>query len=83
MRELLIVFVIITSLIVESQSLLGFTRKKSYIYYEPPTEENRQRIDDVTEHYITQKLDNFNPTDNRTFQMVCITIYFDSVLFNL
>lgn len=27
----------------------------------------------VTEHYITQLVDHFNPQDNRTFQMVNIT----------
>lgn len=70
MKEAFIILVVITALIVESQCLLGFTRKKSYIFYEPPTEENHQRIEDVTEHYITQKLNNFDPTDNRTFQMV-------------
>lgn len=31
-------------------------------------------LEEVSEHSITQRLDNFNPTDNRTFQIVNLDI---------
>lgn len=54
----------------ETEAFLGFTKSKSLLYREPPVDEFNVRSDDVTEHWITQKLDNFEPTDTRTFQMV-------------
>lgn len=40
------------------------------IFHEPPVESVFKQTDRVTEHYITQRLDNFNRQDSRTFQMV-------------
>lgn len=40
------------------------------IFHEPPVESTFKQADHVTEHYITQRLDNFNRQDPRTFQMV-------------
>lgn len=55
---------------VQTEALLGFSKSKSFLFREPPVDENNGRSEDVTEHWITQKLDNFDPTDTRTFQMV-------------
>lgn len=40
------------------------------IFHEPPVESVFKQTDQVTEHYITQRLNNFNRQDSRTFQMV-------------
>lgn len=40
------------------------------IFHEPPVENILKYTDQVTEHYITQRLDNFHRQDTRTFQMV-------------
>lgn len=40
------------------------------IFHEPPVESVFKQTNKVTEHWITQRLDNFNNQDARTFQMV-------------
>lgn len=40
------------------------------IFHEPPVESTFKQTNQVTEHWITQRLDNFNHQDPRTFQMV-------------
>lgn len=40
------------------------------IFHEPPVESTFKQSNKVTEHWITQRLDNFNHQDSRTFQMV-------------
>lgn len=40
------------------------------IFHEPPVESVFKQTNQVTEHWITQRLDNFNRQDSRTFQMV-------------
>lgn len=55
---------------VQTEALVGFGKSKSLIFREPPLADDNVRSNDVTEHWITQKLDNFDPTDTRTFQMV-------------
>lgn len=49
-------------------------KRQSLIFYEPPVENILERADQVSEHFITQRLDNFNHQDPRTFQMVKIEI---------
>lgn len=46
------------------------------IYHEPPVESTSKLTNEVTEHYITQRLDNFNHQDPRTFQMVSTILLF-------
>lgn len=40
------------------------------IHHEPPFENHGEKYSDVTEHFITQKLDNFDHQNKETFQMV-------------
>lgn len=47
-------------------------KRQSLIFHEPPYENIRERAELVTEHYITQRLDNFDHQNNRTFQMVVL-----------
>lgn len=68
---LLIILSLVTQLdFVHSEKITGALKRQSLIYYEPPFESNQERADQITEHYITQKMDNFNHQDKRTFQMV-------------
>lgn len=48
----------------------AFTDFYSILHQEPLVDAKNVRFDHVTEHWITQKLDNFDPTDSRIFQMV-------------
>lgn len=65
-------------------------KRHSLIHHELPTEFNVQETDPITQHHITQRLDNFNHQDIRTFQMVYIpvidsnicTTYFSSMPFS-
>lgn len=54
----------------QTEAFSGFLRTKSLIFREPPVDELTTMSLDVSEHWITQKLDNFDPRDTRTFQMV-------------
>lgn len=47
-------------------------KRQSLIFHEPPVENILEKTNPVTEHYITQRLDNFSPQDTRTFRMVFI-----------
>lgn len=47
------------------------------IFHEPPVESVFKQTHKVTEHWITQRLDNFNHQDSRTFQMVSNSIDLD------
>lgn len=40
------------------------------VFHEPPVESVFKHTDQVTEHFITQRLDNFHRQNPRTFQMV-------------
>lgn len=66
----LIVACLLVTAFVQTEALLGFRDSKSFLFREPPVDEDIVKSIDVTEHWITQKLDNFDPTDTRTFQMV-------------
>lgn len=66
----LIVACVLVAVFVQTDALLGFRDSKSFLFREPPVDEDTVKSIDVTEHWITQKLDNFDPTDTRTFQMV-------------
>lgn len=56
--------------VVQSEKVSAALKRQSLIYYEPPYEINHERADQVTEHYITQRLDNFDHQNKETFQMV-------------
>lgn len=60
------------SLLMQVQAFLGFTENSSWIFYEPPTEKVNVRaaFDEVTEHYFTQRLDNFDARNSQTYLMV-------------
>lgn len=45
-------------------------KRQSVIFHEPPFEIHFQRDNHVTEHFITQQLDNFDHQNKNTFQMV-------------
>lgn len=45
-------------------------KRQQLIFHEPPFENHHERSDQVTERYITQRLDNFDHQNSRTFQMV-------------
>lgn len=46
-------------------------KRHSLLHHEPPVKHKMQfQADQATEHFITQRLDNFNHQDTRTFQMV-------------
>lgn len=45
-------------------------KRHSLLFHEPPVKNVKQLDDQVTEHFITQRFDNFNHQDSRTFQMV-------------
>lgn len=58
--------------VLQLEAVSSALKRQSLIFYEPPVENNLERADQVTEHYIEQRLDNFNHQDSRTFQMVLI-----------
>lgn len=58
--------------LIQTHAFLGFTKKRSWLYYEPPIDGNQERLNDVSEHYIIQKLDNFDAQNQHTFRMVRI-----------
>ncbi|XP_031618081.1 putative serine protease K12H4.7, partial [Contarinia nasturtii] len=55
-------------------------KRQTLIYHEPPHENNLKMSDQVIEHYITQRLDNFDHQNNLTFEMRYLTndIWFKS-----
>lgn len=52
------------------EAVTSALKRQTLIFHEPPVENNLERADQVTEHYIEQRLDNFDHQNNRTFQMV-------------
>lgn len=46
------------------------SKRFSLIHHEPPVESDSRGVDRVTEHNITQRLDNFDHQNPKTFQMV-------------
>lgn len=48
----------------------GALKRQTLIFHEPPYENILERADQVTEHHITQRLDNFDHQNNQTFDMV-------------
>lgn len=55
---------------VPTKAFLSLTNFNSLIFYEPPFSKTDQRTNEVSEHYFTQRLDNFDPQNMQTFQMV-------------
>lgn len=62
--------VLLSFSVVQSEKVSGALKRQSLIYYEPPYEIDHERADQVTEHYITQRLDNFDHQNKKTFRMV-------------
>lgn len=56
--------------ILQIEAVPGALTRQLLIFHEPPVENIFKYAHPVTEHYITQRLDNFNHQDSRTFQMV-------------
>ena len=60
----------LTGNILPVEAIPSALTRQLLIFHEPPVENVFKQSEQVTEHYITQRLDNFNPQDSRTFQMV-------------
>lgn len=58
--------------VVQSEEFSIALKRQLLIHREPPFENNGEKYGDVTEHFITQKLDNFDHQNNKTFQMVSV-----------
>lgn len=56
--------------VVQSEGFSVALERQLLIHREPPLENDGEKYSDVTEHFITQKLDNFDHQNNVTFQMV-------------
>lgn len=56
--------------VVQSEDGSVALKRQSVIFHEPPFEIHFQRDNHVTEHFITQRLDNFDHQNKETFQMV-------------
>lgn len=75
--------------IVRADKVSASLKRQSLIYHEPPVEGLQIRKDEVTEHHIIQRLDNFNHQNKQTFRMVSISsfsihfyiMYFTKLLF--
>lgn len=63
---------VLFSYVFVTEAFLGFTKLNSLIFYEPPVSNIGQRENEVTEHFFTQRLDNFDSQNLRTFQMVIL-----------
>lgn len=55
---------------IAAEAFSAALKRQMLIFYEPPYENYLKSNDQVTEHYITQRLDNFDHQNERTFQMV-------------
>lgn len=58
--------------VVQSKEFSIALERQLLIHHEPPYENNGEKYSDVTEHFITQKLDNFDHQNKETFQMVSV-----------
>lgn len=58
------------SIVLERELLIDREPPFELIYREPPVENDGERDDGIEEHFITQRLDNFDHQNNGTFQMV-------------
>lgn len=58
------------------EAITSALKRQTLIFHEPPYENNLERADQVTEHYITQRLDNFDHQNQRTFKMVWLKLFF-------
>lgn len=59
------------------EAVTSALKRQKLIFHEPPYENNLERADQVTEHYVTQRLDNFDHQNPHTFQMVLMkNLYF-------
>lgn len=56
--------------ILPTEAVPSALTRQLMIFHEPPVESVFKHTDQVTEHYITQRLDNFHRQNTRTFQMV-------------
>lgn len=64
-------FVALLAVAAQVNAFLGFTEETSFIYHEPRIEAaNARYFDQVTEHYFSQRLDNFDPSNWQAFNMV-------------
>lgn len=57
-------------LVCSTERVSGALKRQTLIYYEPPFESDQERADQITTHYVKQRLDNFDHQNKETFQMV-------------
>lgn len=67
---LILILPFLAANLMQSEAGSSAVKRQSLIFHEPPFENNHERADQVTEHYITQRLDNFDHQNERTFEMV-------------
>lgn len=68
--HILLALLCLGSNILPSESIPSMLKGHSLIYHEPPVDVLFEDTNEITEHFITQRFDNFNHQDSRTFQMV-------------
>lgn len=66
----LTVLILILPYLLKLDAISTASKRLSLIYHEPPVEGNLRGADRVSEHFITQRLDNFDHQNPHTFQMV-------------
>lgn len=80
---ILLILSYLTENLSKVEAVTSALKRQTLIFHEPPYENNLERADQVTEHYITQRLDNFNHQNNRTFQMVLLSKHSYSSIFSI
>lgn len=55
-----------------TNAFMGFTKSGSRLHGEPWKPEVFSRADEVIEDFVVQRLDNFDPQNNATYEMVCV-----------
>lgn len=59
-----------------TNAFMGFTKSGSRLHGEPWKPEVFNRADEVIEDFVVQRLDNFDPQNNATYEMVCVLTLF-------
>lgn len=67
---LLLILSYLAANVLKVEAVSSALKRQTLIFHEPPHENNLERADQVTEHWITQRLDNFDHQNPHTFQMV-------------
>lgn len=67
---ILLVLSYLTENILQIEATSVLLKRHLLLHQGPPAEINVQKVDPITEHNITQRLNHFDHQDIRTFQMV-------------